>query len=277
MSLSLPFLTGCGPVFLKKLLKDNPEVVTDSIKANPEEYMEALSEAQGKYRQKMLEKRTKDLQVQREEAFDNPKKPELGAKRVYFGKKTAPITIVEYSDFQCPFCARAAKTMEEVLSAYPDEVRVLYKHLPLGNHPQAHPAAKYYEAIGFQSAKKAKAFHDILFEKQRTDLRRGEKFFKEAARQLKVDMTKLAKDLKEAGKIVDRDSAEASKFGINGTPGFLVAGVPLSGAQPFADFKEQIDKRLAWLKEKGKWKGKLKEEVKKEGEGQENKKTEESS
>ena len=244
-------LTGCGPVFLKKLLKDNPDIITDSIKANPEKFMEAISEAQEKYRQTLVKKRIEQQKEQRKKEFDSPKKPQLGKNRVYFGNKEAPITIVKYSDFQCFFCAKAAKTIKQILDKYPKDVRVLYKHLPLGNHPQAGPAAKYYEAIGIQSAKKAQKFHDMLFEKQQ-EVSRGEKLFKELAKKLKVNMAKLNKDLKTVGDTVAKDEAEAQKFGINGTPGFLVGGVGISGAQPFSAFKEVIEEHLNRKKDGGK-------------------------
>ncbi len=245
----LPFLTGCGPVFLKKLIKDNPEIITDSIVANPEKYMEALSKAQEKYRQVLMEKKVKDMAEQREKEFGSPKNPVLGENRVYFGKKEAPITIVEYSDFQCFYCEKASKTIKQVLKEYPNDVRVLYKHLPLGNHPQAGPAAQYYEAIGMQDPGKAYKFHDLLFEKQK-DVQQGEKLFKKYAKQLKVNMSQLEKDLKKATDIVSEDTAEAQKFGISGTPGFLVGGVSVSGAQPFSAFKELIDKHLEKIKKK---------------------------
>ena len=239
----LPFLTGCGPVFLKKLIKDNPDIVTDSIEANPEKFMEALSKAQEKYRQVLMEKRVKDMAEKREKEFDSPKNPVLGENRVYFGKKDAPVTIVKYSDFQCLYCEKASKVMKQILKEYPNDVRILYKHLPLDNHPQAGPAARYYEAIGMQDAEKAYKFHDMLFEKQK-DVQQGEKLFKKYAKKLKVDMSQLGKDLKKATDIVSEDTAEAQKFGISGTPGFLVGGVSVSGAQPFTDFKELIDKHL---------------------------------
>ena len=247
--MALSFLTGCGPVFLKKLIKDNPDIVTDSIKANPEKFMEALSEAQDKYRQTLMEKRAKEMAEQREKEFDAPKNPVLGENRVYFGKKSAPITIVKYSDFQCGFCSRAAATMKQILKEYPNDVRVLYKHLPLANHPQAGPAAEYYEAIGMQDSGKAYKFHDLLFEKP-GDVGQGEKVFKKYAKELKVDMSQLEKDLKKAKDVVSADAAEAQKFGINGTPGFLVGGVSVSGARPFTEFKKLIDKHIERNKKK---------------------------
>ncbi len=238
--LSMPFLTSCGPAFLKKLLKDNPEIITESIKANPEKYMEALAEAQ---RQFMVERRKKQQEKElatREEECKNPKKPKLGDSRVYFGNKNAPITIVEYSDFQCGYCAKAMGTVKQVLKAFPDKVRVLYKHKPILG-PNSLKAAEYYEAVGMQDSKKAQEFHDMVF-KRKSNLRSGgEKFLKELAKKLKVDMNKLEKDLNLVGDTISEDQSEADKFGFSGTPGFLVGGVSVPGALPFSEFKKILE------------------------------------
>ena len=239
---TVPFLTSCGPAFLKKMLKDHPEIITESIKSNPSVYMEALAEAQRKF---MLDRRKKQQEEElasREEEFKNPKKPDTPASRVYFGNKNAPITIVEYSDFQCGYCAKAVKTLKRVLSAYPDKVRVLYKHKPI--FPGSDKAAMYYEAIGMQSSKKARDFHDMVFERK-NEIRNGDKFFKELAQKLKVDMSKLNKDLNLVEDIVNADKAEAEKFGFSGTPGFLIGGVSVPGALPFSEFKKIIDRHLS--------------------------------
>lgn len=238
--LTMPFLTSCGPAFLKKLLKDNPEIITESIRANPEKYMEALAEAQ---RQLMVERRKKQQEKElatREEECKNPKKPELKDSRVYFGNKNAPITIVEYSDFQCGYCAKAMGTVKQVLKAYPDKVRVLYKHKPILG-PNSLKAAEYYEAIGMQDSKKAQEFHDMIFNKKGNLRDGGEKFLKELAKKLKVDMSKLEKDLNLVGDTISADQSEADKFGFSGTPGFLVGGVSVPGALPFSEFKKILE------------------------------------
>ena len=204
--------------------------------------MEALAEAQRQY---MMEKRKKQKEKEltdRQQEFDNPKKPELKDSRVYFGDKKAPITVVEYSDFQCGYCAKAVRTVKQLLKEYPKQVRVLYKHKPL--FPGSSKAAEYYEAIGMQDSKKAYEFHDMIFDRK-NEIKRGEKFLKELAKQLKVDMNKLEKDLSLAGDIVEADQKEAEKFGFSGTPGFLVGGVSVPGAVPLADFKNIIEQHLA--------------------------------
>ena len=244
LCLLLLFLTGCGPAFLKKLLKDHPEIVTESIKNNPVKYMEALTEAQRKYIQEKRKMQQKQELSKQEEEFKNPKKPSTPGSRVYFGNKKAPITIVEYSDFQCGYCSRAVGTMKQILKAYPKEVRVLYKHFPVTGSPQSIPAAQYYEAIGRQDAKKAHAFHDKVFERQSDVRSGGKKVLKEIAKSLKVNIVRLEKDLIKTESTIADDRKEAVKFGFSGTPGFLVGGITVPGAVPYSYFKNIIDRHL---------------------------------
>ena len=238
----VPFLSSCGPAFLKKMIKDNPEIITESIKSNPQLYMEALAEAQRQYMVERRKKQQEQEMVAREEEYKNPKKPEMKDSRVYFGNKNAPITIVEYSDFQCGYCAKAVVTVKQILKNYPGKVRILYKHKPL--FPGSAKAAEYYEAIGMQDAKKAQEFHDMLFERK-GEIKNGEKFLKELAKKVKADIGQLEKDLSLVADIVRADQAEADKFGFSGTPGFLVGGISVPGAVPYAHFKEIIDRHLA--------------------------------
>ena len=153
------------------------------------------------------------------------------------GTKGAPITVVEYSDFECPFCTRGYDTVTQLLEKYKGKVQFVYKHLPLSFHPNAIPAAKYYEAIRLQNEKKAFAFHDEIFKNQRK-LKNGEKFLKGLAKKLEVNMSRLKKDL-NSPKVMARiqeDQKEAAKFGIQGTPGFIINGIPVKGAYPISHF-----------------------------------------
>jgi protein-disulfide isomerase len=110
-------------------------------------------------------------------------------------------------------------------------------------------ASQYYEAIRLQDAKKAFEFHDMIYKDQRK-LQNGESFLKSLAKDLKVDMGKLAKDVNSdvVKKRIDADVEEAGKFGFQGTPGFLLNGIPVKGAYPTTHFVDIINK----LKEKGK-------------------------
>lgn len=155
--------------------------------------------------------------------------------------KDAPLTLVEYSDFECPFCARGFNTVQELREKYGKKLCFVYKHLPLSFHPMAMPASQYYEAIRIQSPDKAWEFHDRIYKDQRK-LQNGESFLKSLAKDLKVDMKKLEKDMKseKVQKRIDEDMAEAAKYGFQGTPGFLLNGIPVKGAYPTQHFEQLI-------------------------------------
>ena len=242
----LLFNVSCSKEYIKKVLKDNPEILAEIIEENPKVILEALNKASLKYRQEQLKSAEEQKAQAREDEFKNPKKPKLGKDRIYFGDAKAPITIVEYSDFQCGFCKRAGEgAVAQVLKEYKGKVRVLYKHLPLPFHAEAGIAAQYYEAVGKVDSSKAKAFHDKLFEKQSELGQKKEELLKSIVKDIGLDLKKVQKHLDSVQAIVKEDEAEAKKFGINGTPGFLVGGVSLSGAQPFSEFKTIIDRHLA--------------------------------
>lgn len=158
------------------------------------------------------------------------------------GSKDAKVVIVEYSDFQCPFCGRAEPTIEEVIKKYGKDVVLVYRHFPLSFHENARPAALASECAGEQN--KFWEFHNVLYKNQQalteTDLLKY-------AKDLKLDETKFTscmKTEKYAGKI-DADFAQGQKEGVQGTPAFFINGQLLSGAQPFANFKAMIDAELA--------------------------------
>lgn len=222
---------------VEEQLTSNPEILFSIIEQNPEAFMTAANNAVQEQK-RLAQARSMD------EAFANPRTPEIEVGRVIFGNPDAPVTIVEYSDFQCPYCAKVSPVMVRLMEDYGDQLRVVYKHLPLEFHDLALPAARYFEAIGLQSPALAKAFHDNLFENQQAFASGGEPYLETAARQLGVDIVRLNKDLHSGliDKRIAADTAEAHSFGITGTPGFLINGVPLTGAQPYAAFQRVIDR-----------------------------------
>lgn len=197
----------------------------------------------------------KAAQSRMEEEFKNPKKPVVQKGRATTGMASAPITIVAYSDFQCPYCKMGYERIEEVKKKYGNKVRFVFKHLPLSFHPFAMPAAKRFEAINVQGgSKKAYAFHDIVFKEQERLSKEGEGFLDDAAKRAGANIAKMKTDLEseKIKKIIDADMEEAHGYKIDGTPGFVVAGVTLSGAQPIEAFSQIIDQRLAERKLSGK-------------------------
>jgi protein-disulfide isomerase len=189
--------------------------------------------------------RAKAEQTQREEEFKNPKTPEMPSDRAVLGDKKALIKLFVYSDFQCPYCKRGYETVEELKKKYGSKIVVMFKHLPLPFHPMAKPAAQRFEAIALQSTKKAYAFHDEIF-KDQEGLSRGEEFLDEKVKRVGADLSKVKKDMTSAKvqKRLDADQAEAQKYGIQGTPGFVVAGVTVKGAYPLQTFEEIIGQRF---------------------------------
>lgn len=242
---ALLLTTGCGKM-LEKAVENNPDIVFNAIKKNPKRFVEVVNEAVRTAQESSREDQEKEAQAQMEEEFKNPKQAAVEDGRVIFGNKNAPVTIVEYSDFQCPYCARGFQTVKEIQQAYGDKVRVVFKHLPLDFHPMAMPASKYFEAIALQSHDKAEKFHDEIFKNQKDLNQDGEKFLKNAAKKVGADLKKLEKDLNNEAiaNRIQADMEEAKKFDFSGTPGFLINGVSLRGAYPAPEFKKIIDRHL---------------------------------
>ena len=137
--------------------------------------------------------------------------------------------------------------MKQVLAEYPNDVKIVFKHLPLDFHPKALPAAKMFEAIALQDHAKAEKFHDLVFENQGELQAKGENLFKELTKKVGADLNKVQAAMKDEKitKRITTDMEEARKFNFSGTPGYLINGVSLKGAYPFAAFKEIIDRHLA--------------------------------
>ena len=232
-----------------ELLKKNPDIITDAIKENPEEFITALNEAV-KVAQKSQRAKQEEAEKQAyEDSFNNPLNPEIRDDEIIRGNKDAELTLIEYSDFECPFCSRGYNTVTQLLKKYDGKIRFVYKHLPLSFHPNAMPAAKYYEALRLQGDEKAIQFHDQLFD-QFSKIKQGEKFFRAIAKKTGANMSKLEKDLDSevVAKRIQEDLDEAKKFGFQGTPGFLINGIPVKGAYP----AEHFDGIIEELKKRGK-------------------------
>jgi protein-disulfide isomerase len=157
------------------------------------------------------------------------------------GPEGAPVTIVEFSDFQCPYCRGVQPALKQVIRDYGDHVRLVFKHLPLTDiHPRAMPAALAAFCAGEQEA--FWQYHDALFA---SDDLSPEWLGKTAAR-LGLNPPRFESCLgsEKARSAVLGDAQEARRLGINGTPAFVINGKPVSGALSFDDFKGLIDREL---------------------------------
>jgi len=162
------------------------------------------------------------------------------------GNKNAPVTIVEFSDFQCPFCSRFYSAIKDVMGAYPDKVRVIIKNFPLPFHPNARPAAKLAMAANEQG--KFQGMMEALLNNG-GDVSDGK--IKEYAQSLNLDYNKLMADYKNKDaqweKQVQDDLKMGASVDVRGTPTFYLNGRK-TNARDLATFKTQIDAILAGQK-----------------------------
>jgi protein-disulfide isomerase len=160
------------------------------------------------------------------------------------GNPKAPVTIVEFSDFQCPFCARARPTVNRVREVYGDKVRFVFRHFPLNFHPQAEKAGEAAACAREQG--KFWEMHDRLWANP-GKLQPAE--LKEHAAALGLDAGAFGQCL-DSGRyagLVQQDIEQGARYGVSGTPAFFVNGRPLVGAQPFESFAQVIDDELQRL------------------------------
>ncbi len=171
----------------------------------------------------------------------NPIRFEVAADGPSKGPADASITIIEFSDFQCPFCKRAGPIIEEVLGKYPKDVRIVYRHLPLANHSRARPAAEASVCADDQG--KFWQYHDTLFENNR---KLGDDDLLSYASEIGLDIDQFKQCLTSPSTKtkVQTDLKAAQTAGISGTPAFVVNGVLISGAKPASEFFKVINAEL---------------------------------
>jgi len=159
------------------------------------------------------------------------------------GSANAPVTIIEFSDFHCPYCKKVQPTLSRILSEYGDRVRLAYRDFPLDQlHPSARKAAEAARCANDQG--KFWEFHDKLYGGG-TDA--SPETLTRLGREIDMDVVAFQQCL-STGKHrsdIDRDIQEASSLGVTGTPGFFINGRLISGAQPYEGFAQVINEELA--------------------------------
>jgi len=160
-----------------------------------------------------------------------------------FGPSDAKVTVVEFSDFQCPFCAKGADIVNELKKKYKGKVKFVFKHFPLPFHKQAEKAAVAAECVHEQDAAKFWKMHDAMFADQ---AKLSEKDLIATAKKLGADEKKMSECLKTNKHLakVKKDFAEGKELGIDSTPTFYVNGKIVNGAQPIEVFSELIEEEL---------------------------------
>lgn len=205
------------------VIRENPKLILDTLT----EYQATQAAARERAERAALEARIASLDLV-SAAKDSPARGSAAYKLVLF----------EFSDFQCPFCARASAGVREFVDAHADEVTLVYKHLPLGDmHPEAINAAR--AAWAAQQQGRFWEYHDALFAHQ-GEL--SEALYLSLATQLKIDRTRFERDRASpaANAAIQRDVLLAQSLGVNGTPFFLLGREPLAGALPATAFEQAL-------------------------------------
>ncbi len=206
-----------------EVLRKNPEVLLDTLR---------------KYQQQEQLKAQKAQQAAFQKFKTDPKFA-IGQSPTY---GNGQLLLVEFSDFQCPYCASARKTLKVFADKYPDRIKLVYRHFPLTQiHDEALPAAK--AAWAAQQQGKFWEYHDALFDQQKS---LNEAAFTAIAKTLGLDLAKFDRDRKspQAAQAIEADQKLGESIGIEGTPFMIFNGEPLSGAVPVSE----LDKRLTAVK-----------------------------
>jgi protein-disulfide isomerase len=224
------------------------EEIAAIYEANPEQVGDAsLEEMSPAIRRYLEEEREREVQAAIVEASAvtislRAPRVEVAARGPRLGPESAPVTIIEFSDFQCPYCRRASPVMKDLAERYPDEVRIVYRHLPLtGLHARAQAAALASTCADDQG--RFWPYHDLLFENPRAmsdeDLRRY-------AEEVGLELTPFDECLASGrnAPLVEEDVQAAQAIGISGTPAFVVNGIVVFGLQSTERFDELIQEEL---------------------------------
>jgi protein-disulfide isomerase len=227
----LLLITGCtNPVQADAIDPKLEKQVLEIIRKNPVVILEAVDA----YQRQQQEKQANDRQAGIDKVLKNTKDLIGTSPKQGQGK----ILLVEFSDFQCPFCAAAHKNVKAFMAKQSTAVTLIYKHLPLEQiHPEAKPAAK--AAWAAQQQNKFWEFHDILFSNQK---QLNDAFYQDTAKKLGLDIAKFNRDRTSsaAETAIAADLALAEKLQINGTPTFIMNGQLFSGAVPIEDFEQRL-------------------------------------
>ena len=157
------------------------------------------------------------------------------------GNPNAPVTIAEFTDFECPFCAMAQSSLQEIFERYPDQVKLVFKNFPLPSHRNARQA--HLASLCASEQGKFWEYRNELFAHQRA-LRRDDLLDYAKKLELNLGTFESCMDQSRYASVIEQDVQEGLALGMHGTPTFLINGRPLSGAQPFSSFQQLIEEEL---------------------------------
>jgi protein-disulfide isomerase len=223
-ALAHPLLAELKPNLMSK---DFEQAVLEVIKRNPDVIIDSVRAYQTK---QSSDQRRADLQ----RSAQNPVKVDI-RRAPKQGAATAPFTLVEFSDFQCPYCIRVQPTLKTFLAKYKGQIQFAYLHLPLSIHTQAKAAAQATWAADQQG--KFFEYHDRLFA---LDGNLQADTYWQVAKELGLDIVKFNRDRQspQAVAYVEADIKQADQLGIQSTPTFVLNGILFTGALPLEGFEE---------------------------------------
>ncbi len=204
-----------------EIIRKNPQVILDSVQS----YQKSQAQQEDQLRDKVLS------QIRQEPRLLLRNSPVTGSA-------SQKIIMAEFSDFECPYCAKAHEVVKEFMAKNQNDVTLVYKHFPLSEiHAQAEPAALAAWAATQQG--KFWEYHDALFEQQS---KLGEDLYLEIANKLKLDIDRFNRDRKspEAKEAIKKDFELGKSLGVRGTPSFVVNGVFFSGAPNVKDLEALV-------------------------------------
>ncbi|NDV22281.1 thioredoxin domain-containing protein [Desulfovibrio sp. JC022] len=220
---------------IAEAIRENPQIVLDALREKKMDMLVILEQGISE-REKL--KRAARLEAEIQNSF----KPRIWAGRPMLGNVDAPVTIVEYSDFLCPYCSKAASVVSKLAIEQPEKYRLVFKHLPMNE--KSRKLALFFEAIALFDKEKAYKFHDLVFghQKELYEDNSGAvlaKIIDEAG----VDHDLLQKSINsmQVQEYLLADEKEARAFKINATPTFLINGVVVRGYLPAERFEKKVD------------------------------------
>ena len=221
---------------VEKVLREKPELVLDILRNNSEVVLEIAQQGSNS-------RRRRNLEAQWQEDIKTKKDVRVEGRPV-MGPKNAKVAIVAFSDFTCHYCEAASSTLESLFKVYGDDMSLVFKSLPSDEKGSSMLASKYFLAIGLQDESKAWSFYKRMFAKrEQLAGKGGVDFIKKTVQELGLDVRKVGRDA-ESRKVLDlirEDQEDADKFGVEGTPYFLVNNLVLRGALPLDLFTLAVE------------------------------------
>jgi protein-disulfide isomerase len=157
-----------------------------------------------------------------------------------------PLIIEEFADFECSYCAKSNEVMNQLLSDYKDQIKLVFRNAPLDFHANAMMAAKAYVAVALQDQNLSQIWRDEVFRNQIRLTSEGEKFAFEIASQLGINIEKMKLDMASdlVAQLIAQDRQRFEELGFKGTPSFLIGTESVQGSRSYEEFKQIIDRQL---------------------------------